>query len=229
MTRANLAAAFGAVVLVAILFRGPGRLRNLAVIAPPAVAAILAVFVAVGAIGGGLVPDTRGPQVPTPSASPAVRPSSTPPPTVGEVVGGLGDPFSDRNLRFRFAFWAEFAGYIAQRPLVGYGTGAAADGFDHFYEGTGRQNFEPHSIYFKAALELGLGGLLLMLAILATAGWLALRVARRGELVGLVGVGIVVMFVVAGLTGPMLDAYPANLLFWATLGWCARRTAEPAT
>lgn len=225
LTRANLVAAFGSAVLVALAFGGGGgRLRNLARVVPPAAAAVLSVLIAVGAVGGGDA--TPG----GPGASPAPSgPSATPPPTIGDVVAGVADPFSDKNLRFRFAFWAEFAKAIAERPLVGYGTGAAADGFDHFYAGTGRRNFEPHSIYFKAALEMGVFGLLLVLAILGVAGWLALRRALRGEAVGIIAVGILGLFVVTGLTGPMLDAYPANLLFWATCGWCVRQPRTPAT
>jgi O-antigen ligase len=221
LTRANLAAAFGCALLIAVLFRGTGRLRNIARLVPPAVASALAVLIAVGALGlpGASVP-------PDASPDPSSAPGASRAPTVGDVVGDLADPLSDKNLRFRFAFWAEFASAIAERPVIGYGTSAAADGFDHFYQGTGRVNFEPHSIYFKAALELGLIGLLLLLAILGTAAWLALKKSLRGDPIGMIAFGIVLLVAVTGVTGPMLDAYPANLLFWATCGWCARRATD---
>lgn len=221
LTRANFAAAFAAALLIAVLFRGRGRLRNVAQLVPAGVASALAVLIAVGALG---VPGLSVP--PDASPDPSSGPTATRAPTVGDVVGDLADPLSDKNLRFRFAFWADFASAIAERPIIGYGTSAAADGFDHFYQGTGRANFEPHSIYFKAALELGMIGLLLLLAILGIAAWLALRKALRGDPIGMIAFGIVLLVGVTGVTGPMLDAYPANLLFWATCGWCTRRAAD---
>jgi O-antigen ligase len=221
LTRANIAASLGAAGVVALV-AGQGRVRNLVAIAPPAAAGVLAILIGVGALATGSVSPVSRPDL-TPRSSAA--PTPTPPPTVGEVVGGISDPFSDRNLQFRFAFWGEFANAIAARPLIGYGTGAAADGFDHFYAGTGRQNFEPHSIYFKAALEMGVPGLLVLLTTLGTAAWLALKRARQGDEAGMIGLGILVIVVVSGVTGPMLDAYPANLLVWASAGWCARIAA----
>jgi hypothetical protein len=37
----------------------------------------------------------------------------------------------------------------------------------------------------------------------------------------LISIAIFVALSITGLTGPMLDAYPVNLLVWATVGWVA--------
>ncbi len=131
----------------------------------------------------------------------------------------LPNPLEDRSLRFRFQYWTEHLEAIAERPLIGYGTSSAADSFARLYAGTGDRNFDPHSLYLKTALELGLLGFLLMIAILVLGLWECRRAYRRERAVALIGLGIVVMTVISGATGPMLDAYPFNLLFWATLGW----------
>lgn len=223
LTRANIAAGVVAVLAV-VVFASPWRQRvRLSVSSVPALTATaLAAFVAVGAIA---VPVAG---VPTPSTTASEQPAQPTPtsrPDVGDVVEGVATPLDDRSLQFRLTFWREYLSAIAQRPLIGYGTSAAADGFDHRYEGTSSVNFEPHSLYFKAALELGIGGLVLLLVILAIAFWRSVRTLRRDALLGLTAIGIIVVIGASGLTGPMLDAYPMNVLFWAMLGWLVRPAA----
>jgi hypothetical protein len=190
---------------------------NLVQAVPAAAAAALAVLFAIGTIS----PPSGDPGSVPPQAG-ASSPPTAQPPSIGEVVEGVANPLTDRNLQFRFGYWADYLQAIIERPITGYGTSAAADGFDHFYEGTGKKNFEPHSLYFKAALELGIGGFVLLMAILGYALRRAVIRARSGDEAGVFAVGILAVFVVSGLTGPMLDAYPANVLFWATCGWCVR-------
>lgn len=133
----------------------------------------------------------------------------------------LPNPLADRSLQFRFQYWAEQLRAIAERPLTGYGTSAAGDGFGRLYDGTGSRNFDPHSLYLKAPLELGVVGFVLLVGIFALALWECRRAHGRDPTVALVGFGLLVMTMASGLSGPMLDAYPFNLLFWASLGWLA--------
>lgn len=220
ITRASMIAAIVAVgAMIVISAFGSGRPRAILAAAPAGMAMVLAALIAAGAIGlpalspgGNSDPGSSFP----PSAS--MPPGSE---SIGGIVTGVLNPLEDRNLRFRFEFWRSFIIAFAERPLIGYGTSAAADGFDRFYEGTGSRNFEPHSLYLKAALELGILGLLILLAILALALVLSLRVLRLVPVLGLIGIAVLFVFTVSGLTGPMLDAYPLNLLFWSTLGWMA--------
>ena len=81
------------------------------------------------------------------------------------MVKGVTNPLGDTSLKFRFGYWKAYLQAIAENPVVGYGTSAAADGFDRDYAGTGKRNFEPHSMYLKPALEMGVGGLVIFVAI----------------------------------------------------------------
>jgi O-Antigen ligase. len=148
--------------------------------------------------------------------------------SLGTIISGVEDPLQDRSLQFRFGYWQDFAAAVAKRPLIGYGTSAAADGFDHFYQGTGSLNFEPHSLYFKAALEFGVGGLFLFLGILGALVFTIYRAWGFDRLTARTVLGILTLMAVAGITGPMLDAYPVNLLFWASCGWIAVAAGQAA-
>lgn len=201
ITRANIVASVIAIAVIVLVAR-PDRLRTAVLAAPAVLATVLSV-----AIATAVAPVDPGPGGPEPSPPPSGQP------------GGIPNPLEDRSLQFRFLFWAEQLSAIAERPIQGYGTSAAADGFGDHYAGTGSRNFQPHSLYLKPALELGLGGLVLFLWIIATL-LLALR-ARWSprDPVWLAGGGVLVMTLVSGLTGPMLDAYPFNLFFWALAGF----------
>jgi O-antigen ligase len=209
ITRANIVAAAAGLLAVGVLAAGWRERFRFAAGAAPAMAAVLvASLIAIGAVG------------PAPGAE---DPGATPGQDVGEVVGGVTNPLADRSLQFRFGYWREYVEAIAERPIVGYGTSAAADGFDHYYTDARHVNFEPHSLYFKAALELGIGGFILFAALLVACAVACLRSVSSDQRVGLIASGALVVVGVSGVTGPMLDAYPVNLLFWATMGWAARQ------
>ena len=225
LTRANMiAVAVGIIAMILISAYGGGRGRAIMHAAPAALGVVLAALIASGAL---VPPSPTGPPavVPTPGTSPAANATIAPEPSdgdpLGEVVTGVLNPLEDRNLQFRFEFWGDFLVAFLERPVIGYGTSSAADGFDRHYANTGSMNFEPHSLYVKSALELGIVGLILIVGILGLAFVLGARAASRTPVIGLIGVGIIVVIAVSGITTPMLDAYPVNLLFWSTLGWMA--------
>lgn len=210
ITRANIGATAAAVVVMAVVQATTrDRLRLLAA-GMPAVALAFVMALAV----------TSLPEVPvTPGAPPAAGGGG------GSGAGGAGPIIDapsleeDRSLQFRLIFWREQLSAIADRPLVGYGTSAAADGFDRDYAGTNSRNFNPHSLFTKPALELGVVGFVLFIGILITALISILRTNGANRLLATISIGLFVLVTVSGLTGPMLDAYPFNVLFWATLGW----------
>lgn len=214
ITRANIVGLVAACVVLAIV-ASPMRERLMTAVrmAGPVGAALVSVLFAVGALAQ------------NPGASPgAPLPGSSSPPhgtTVGKIISTIEDPTVDKSLQFRFSYWQDFASAVGQQPFIGYGTSAAADGFDHFYEGTGSTNFEPHSLYFKAALEFGLGGLAFLLAIFAGVIVAIVRGWRFDRLTASIMLGTLTLMAVSGITGPMLDAYPVNLLFWSICGWTA--------
>ena len=214
LTRANMLGAVAAFVAIT-LASAPNlqRLRTAARFTPVVATLGLAVLL------------TARSAIPTVSP---VDPAGSPAPIVSGEPNSLPNPLEDRSLRFRFDYWAEHLQAIADRPLIGYGTSSAGDGFGRLYRGTGDRNFNPHSLYLKAALELGIVGLALILAILVVALRECRRAYARIPAVGLIGLGILVMTMVSGLSGPMLDAYPFNLLFWATIGWLVAVRAPSA-
>ncbi|MEP6638643.1 MAG: O-antigen ligase family protein [Chloroflexota bacterium] len=217
LTRANMiAVAVGITMMILVSANGGGRGRAIMNAAPAVLGVVLAALIASGALAA---PGTTGPP-PT-----AIGTETSPEPSDGDglggVVTGVLNPLEDRNLQFRFQFWGNFLVAFLERPLVGYGTSAAADGFDRHYANTGSMNFEPHSLYVKSALELGIFGVILIVGILGLAFALGIRARSRAPVLGLIGVGISVVIAVSGITTPMLDAYPVNLLFWSTLGWLA--------
>ncbi|MBA2719092.1 MAG: O-antigen ligase family protein [Chloroflexi bacterium] len=220
LTRANIlaaVAAFGAVVLASPPMAE--RIRSALRFAPVALALGLAVFFTARSV----VPTTAPAEPQGAGAIPSAAISS-----LGPVPqDALPNPLDDRSLRFRFEYWSEGLQAIAERPLVGYGTSSAGDGFGRLYQGTGDRNFNPHSLYLKAALELGLVGLALILAILAVALRECRRAFARNTEVALIGLGLLVLTTMSGFSGPMLDAYPFNLLFWATVGWLVAVQAGP--
>jgi O-antigen ligase len=138
------------------------------------------------------------------------------------AIGAI-NPLEDQNLNLRFGYWQDFTQAIAQSPLVGYGTSSAADGFADDYASSGSSYFQPHSIFFKAILEGGIAELSLLVGVLLMSGYIAVSLLRRRDAFGSIYLGCVTVLLVSGLTGPMLDAYPVNLLFWAATGIAATR------
>jgi hypothetical protein len=46
-----------------------------------------------------------------------------------------------------------------------------------------------------------------------------LRIVQTNRLLATLSIGLYMLVTVAGLTGPMLDAYPFNVVLWATVAW----------
>lgn len=217
LTRANMIGAIAALAVVVMVWPPmPERVR----MAARAVVPIVALGIAVTLTARTAVPTVPPLEPGGPGSGGSV--------VTGEASGGFSDPFEDRSLRFQFAYWATYVGAIAERPLIGYGTSAAGDGFDRLYIGTGSENFEPHSLYLKAALELGVLGFALFITLLLAILVECRRAYRRSPPTAVIGVGLLALTMVSGISGPMLDAYPFNLLFWAAVGWLVPLTAAPA-
>jgi O-antigen ligase len=207
LTRANMIAGLCALAVLVIGSQSlRGRVRSVA----PAV--LLVGFVLVAAVFTVAV-STVG------SSSSTTHPATSG--STSAVTAGVSGQLSSKNLVLRVGYWADFAKAIEAQPLIGYGTSSAGDGFRHYYSGTGHSYFDPHSLYLKPALELGLAGLAIFLAILAMALRLGLRALRTDRAIGLIWLGVLTAVAVSGITGPMLDAYPVNLFFWSMFGWAA--------
>jgi O-antigen ligase len=224
LTRANMVAAAVSLLVVAVM--RPAGLRFSAGLAALGIILVVgtASLTAVGLFG--TPPQSAVRQaLATPSPSVPLATATATPPLLEELVEGLSDPMEDRSLQFRFQFWASHLKAILHSPIVGYGTSSAGDGFGERYEGTDSVHFDPHSLYLKPALELGVVGALLFVAILGCGLMRALQLRPGHSVVSTISVGLTVLVAISGLTGPMLDAYPFNLLYWAALGWVVRGSA----
>lgn len=216
ITRANIGATAVALVVMALIQATTRERTKLVLTGAPAVALALVLGFAAATL---------------PAVS--VAPPSQPPASAGAGAtsgpgagNGAGGPVvevpsldEDQNFQFRLLFWREQLEAFVERPLIGYGTSAAADGFDDVYAGTDSRHFGPHSLYTKPALELGVVGIILFATILVGFFVSIVRIVQTNGLLATLSMGLFILVTVAGLTGPMLDAYPFNVLFWATVAW----------
>jgi O-antigen ligase len=91
----------------------------------------------------------------------------------------------------RLELWRKSLGFIAAAPVIGYGTGSIPDQFRHAAVGagvTGMESDNPHNQVFAVAIQLGLIGTAILLAM-----WVAHLALFRGPgLVAWIGIVIVV-------------------------------------
>ena len=125
----------------------------------------------------------------------------------------------ETSVGYRLHFWKRSAQWLAQNPVLGAGTGGWSEAF---YESTvndpaflhDRGHTHPHNEYVHLAVQLGLPGLALYLALL----WSAHR--RAGMLPeehAVLAQGFVLAFAVAGLFNDVLrDSTEGHL--WALVG-----------
>lgn len=117
---------------------------------------------------------------------------------------------SDTSVGFRLDAWRHSVGIVATAPLIGHGTGALREQFRAVTRKDGappNETDNPHNQTFVVAIQLGLVGVALLYG-----AWLShLLLFRGGSLIAMLGAGLVVHNVVAGI----FNTY----LFEFTLGW----------
>lgn len=99
-------------------------------------------------------------------------------------IVGMNDLESDYNYTSYFgrkAIWERARGYIIQNPVFGVGIDAFSVAEGETNKATNRTGkwSATHNAYLQAGSEMGVPGMLLFIAILATAGKGALSLARR--------------------------------------------------
>jgi hypothetical protein len=96
----------------------------------------------------------------------------------------------------RLDLWKKSFGFVATAPVIGHGTGSIPDQFHRVAVGAGVSGMEadnPHNQVFAVAIQLGLIGAAILLAM-----WLAhLAVFRGGGLIAWIGFVIVVQNIVS--------------------------------
>ena len=147
---------------------------------------------------------------------------------LAQASGDILNPSKAATLTLRTDLWqGEILPAIAQRPLLGYGTGSASEGLQSLVRAQGARAFDSHNLFFKLALELGSGGLLVFGVLLAGVLRQAWRQRRRItdpflQSLSVWCMAFAVAALVSGLVAPILDAYPGNMLFWFALGLVSR-------
>ncbi len=135
----------------------------------------------------------------------------------GIVLAGLGPTRTmiARGSSGRSEIWERAIELIGARPILGYGTAAELQ----FPMPSGRILQHPHNMYFEHLLHGGIGGLLLLLALLAAVALLGWR--NRQSAVGLLPLAIAVSVAVKGLVGNRLyigNADATWIEFWLPMG-----------
>ena len=118
------------------------------------------------------------------------------------------NPTANTSYVYRVLGWVEdIIPAIKRAPLAGYGTGMAKDGLGPYTS---------HNILFKVLIEGG--GLLFIPYIVAISALAVALYQRRKRPVARATLAIIAAVHAAGMFGPMLDTYPANLYFWLVAG-----------
>ncbi len=148
--------------------------------------------------------------------------------TLNDGLHALLNPFDAPTFKFRLDLWNETViPLMRNSPWFGYGTGSAGEGLGNLFENTSSVYIISHNLYFKVQLELGLLGFLSFFGFLlyTLARIWRIRPHLQSPFTKVVSdwtLAFAVSIAVAGLTGAILDAYPANLIFWLLLGSSTR-------
>jgi hypothetical protein len=87
--------------------------------------------------------------------------------------------------------------------------------------------YTSHSQLFKFLLELGwLGGLVYVILIVGSCATFWRLAAGDERPIGLLGLSLTAALVIAGITTPVLDTYPATVPFWIVLGMAVSLTGR---
>lgn len=120
----------------------------------------------------------------------------------------FANPTENTSYVYRVLSWSEeIIPAIRASPAIGYGTGMAKDGLGPY---------SSHNIFLKLLIE---GGVVLLVAygcLLVSVTGALLR--RPSDPAARAAVALLIGIHVAGMFGPMMDAYPANLLIWLLAG-----------
>ena len=131
----------------------------------------------------------------------------------------LADPLANTSYVYRILGWVtDIIPAIQSAPLVGYGTGMAKDGLGPFTS---------HNVLLKLLIE---GGAILLIAygILIALILLALWRTRSTSVPARAGIAMILGAHAAGMFGPLLDAYPANVYLWLVLGGALSDAERPS-
>lgn len=112
----------------------------------------------------------------------------------------------------RLEFYTKSLEVIGKHPLIGVGTGGFAAAYEEQVRGSAsRPTRNPHNEYLLKGVELGIAGILLLIALYAVVWRAALRLPDPGHRA--IARGLVITFAAASLTASTLSDHTEGFLF----------------
>jgi len=134
-----------------------------------------------------------------------------------KIVASVLNLRNEASVIARIDIWRELLPYFESNPM-GYGTGSLGGATYRYGTVIGGVKVADNQ-YLEIAMEYGIGGLILVLAIFLTVLFSYPRVFNLDcSGVSLTALLATVVILVAGIGSPSLKAYPSNLFFGALLG-----------
>lgn len=130
-------------------------------------------------------------------------------------VASLAATSSDVRFQGRFISYDDGLRLLRDRPFFGYGSGSAGDTLSTGL--FGGVHITSHDLILKYAIEGGVIGLVLVCALLVSI-WIGLRKAATKE--ALVARGLLVLLLVMGVTGSVVEALPVSFWLLVVMGAC---------
>lgn len=124
------------------------------------------------------------------------------------------------SIGIRVAFLRNTLELIAERPLIGYGTGAFETAYNRMVKGRpgmeGMPSHDPHNQFLKIAAEHGLLGLAVFLALLVS----AFRQRGVPPPYRLLGLGVLTAWCASSLFNSHFSTFAEGRFIWLWLGAC---------
>jgi len=131
---------------------------------------------------------------------------------IDPAAASLSGLSSNSRALGRLATWAAAGHLIAASPIIGWGTGSAGDTLSNTFIAAGSQGVTPHNVLLKYAVEGGIPGLVLVVALcITTLKTLSAR-TRKFSVVAFALLFLFCMF------GDEIEALPVSLYVLAIIG-----------
>src|SRR5690606_10689752 len=132
-----------------------------------------------------------------------------------EAIQSLFRLGSDQRLLSRFDRWQWSYDAFLDSPIIGWGPGSAGSTLGMFFpDGI---HVTPHNMYLKYAVETGIVGIALVLAILCTAFLRVIKMRNQNSL----ALPALLVLAVFSISDPALEEIPVTVGLGIIIGWAA--------
>jgi len=139
--------------------------------------------------------------------------------SVALLINSILNMGDDNRFIGRIDTWTIALEMIKQRPIWGYGMGAAGDTLVSY--GVAIKSVTPHNIFIKLQIETGILGLILLIIILINAWYICIKKSYGLERSFFWSCFAVV--ILNGLVGSTISTFPIMSLFWIFIGMQASK------